>query len=77
MDQELLEQLKLLKNKKKKSEKSDLEEHNFIASILNLGLTLQDLKELDYVDVAKIMICSIPEDKKYKKATAADWDKLM
>ena len=37
---------------------------------------LRDL-ELDYVDVAKIMICSIPEDKKYKKATAADWDKLM
>lgn len=52
-------------------------EHDFIAKALVLGFNLNDLKELDYVDIAKVMICSIPEDKKYKKATATDWDKLM
>lgn len=70
-----MEQLKLLKNKNKSTR--NLEEHNFIASALGIGITIQDLKEIEYVDIAKIMICSIPEDKKYKKATADDWDKLM
>ena len=74
MDNELLEQLKLLKIN---NENTDLAEYRFISACLQMGLTIQDLKELEYVDVAKIMIASIPEDKKYKKATEADWDKLM
>lgn len=52
-------------------------EYDFISKSLMMGFSINDIKELDYVDIAKIMICSIPEDKKYKKATAADWDKLM
>lgn len=66
--------MKLLKNKGKRK---DLEEHNFIASCLGLGMSVGDLKEMEYVDIIKIMICTIPEDKKYQKATAEDWDKLM
>lgn len=75
MDNELLEQLKLLKTKN--NETTELEDYRFVSVCLQMGLTIQDLKELEYIDVAKIMIASIPEDKKYKKATAEDWDKLM
>lgn len=70
-----MEQLKLLKVSKEQT--TDLEEYRFVSTCLQMGLTIQDLKELEYIDVAKIMIASIPEDKKYKKATAEDWDKLM
>jgi hypothetical protein len=44
---------------------------------LRIGLTLNDLKELSYVDVMKILLSFLPgEEKKYKKATQADWDRL-
>lgn len=75
MDKELLEQLKLIKGTK--STDDNPMEYDFISKSLMMGFSINDIKELDYVDIAKIMICSIPEDKKYKKATAADWDKLM
>lgn len=42
-----------------------------------MGLTMNDLKELEYVDVLKMMFSLISDDNKYKKATAEDWDKLM
>lgn len=32
---------------------------------------------LEYRDVAKIFIAMLPSDRKYKKATASDWDRLM
>ena len=54
-----------------------MEEHNFIATCLQNGFKLEDLYELEYVDIAKIMFCLVPSDKKYRKATAADWNKLM
>lgn len=44
-----------------------------------MGLTIQDLKELEYKDVAKIMLCYVDQDtnkKKTRKATQSDWDKL-
>ena len=72
---ELDNNLKLLKNKATKT--SELEEHSFIASCLQNGFTIKDLFEMEYVDIAKIMICMITEDKKYRQATAEDWDNLM
>ena len=75
MDQELIEQIKLIKGTKETNDNPM--EYDFISKSLMMGFTISDLKELEYVDIAKIMMCSIPEDKKYKKATAADWDKLM
>ena len=54
-----------------------LEEHQFIASCLKIGLRIEDLKELKYKDVAKIMLCFVEKDKnKPRKATQGDWDKL-
>lgn len=67
--------MKLVKNKK--GNHIEMEEHSFISSCLQSGFSIQDLKEMEYVDVAKILLCMIPQDKKYRKATAEDWDKLM
>ena len=80
MDDELKEEVaKLKSNNSTINEK--LEEHLFIANCLKMGLRMEDLKELDYKDVMKIMICyndSYPQQKKNqsRKATQADWDKL-
>ena len=42
-----------------------------------MGLRIEDLKELEYKDVAKLMLCFVEEQKpKTKKATQADWDAL-
>ena len=43
-----------------------------------MGLRLEDLKTLQYKDVAKIMLCFVDKDKKETKrrATQADWDRL-
>lgn len=56
-----------------------LEEHRFIANCLQIGFSIDDLKEMDYKDVAKIMLCFIDTDKKKepRKATQADIDKLL
>lgn len=75
MDNELLEQMRLIKDKSSKQE--EMAEYSFISSCLQSGFSIQDLKEMEYVDVAKILLCMIPQDKKYRKATAEDWDKLM
>lgn len=44
-----------------------------------MGLRISDLKELEYKDVAKLMLCFIEQEQekpKTKKATQADWDAL-
>ena len=42
-----------------------------------MGLRIEDLNELEYKDVAKLMLCFVEEQKpKTKKATQADWDAL-
>ena len=42
-----------------------------------MGFKIEDLKQFDYKDIAKIMLCfNNKENTKTKKATQADWDKL-
>lgn len=64
----------------KNTEKEDeaLEEHRFIATCLKMGLRIEDLKQLEYKDVAKLMLCFVDKKQKEKsrKATQADWDAL-
>lgn len=62
--------------KKANEELEGLDEHRFIANCLQIGLRINDLKELEYKDVAKIMLCFVETKKKTRKATQADWDKL-
>ena len=56
-----------------------LVEHRFISNCLKIGLKLEDLKELEYKDVAKIMICYLEDNnpKKERMATQKDIDKLF
>jgi hypothetical protein len=62
---------------KQNNENEALEEHFFIANCLRIGLKIEDLKQFEYKDIAKLMLCYIDENKpKTKKATQADWDKL-
>ena len=66
-----------LPNKTNK-ESEALEEHQFIASCLKMGLRIEDLKQFTYKDVAKLMLCFVDKEQKEKsrKATQADWDAL-
>ena len=51
MDKELIEATKKLKNKGNGND--FLEEHKFIANCLQIGFRIEDLKQMDYKDVAK------------------------
>lgn len=54
-------------------------EQEFIASCLRVGLTIDDLKEITYIEAMKILYSTIEKkkNKKVRKATQADWDRLM
>lgn len=54
-------------------------EQEFIASCLRVGLTIDDLKEVTYIEAMKILYSTIEKkkNKKVRKATQADWDRLM
>ena len=61
------------------SEKVLFPEHYFLLACLRLGLTIQDLKFLTYVDVMKIFLSIETKQAgkiRYKEATQADWDRL-
>ena len=78
VDEELIAELKKIPNK---NENEALEEHRFIATCLKIGLKIEDLKHLEYKDVAKIMLCFIDETNidntnKTRRATQSDWDAL-
>lgn len=76
VDEELIKETeKLPKNEENKNEA--LEEHQFIATCLKIGLKIEDLKQLEYKDVAKIMLCFVEKDKNQpRRATQSDWDRL-
>ena len=61
VDEELINELKKIPNKGR-SKNEALEEHQFIANCLKIGLRLEDLKTLQYKDVAKIMLCFFDKD---------------
>ena len=75
VDDELIEETQKIP-KCKENENEALEEHQFIANCLKMGLRLDDLKELEYKDVAKIMLCFVEKKDKPRKATQSDWDAL-
>lgn len=76
VDEELIEETKKIPKSKENEDKA-LEEHQFIANCLQIGLRIEDLKQLEYKDVAKIMLCFIDKDKtKSRIATQSDWDRL-
>ena len=62
---------------------SKFPEHDFILSALKIGLTIQDLKQLTYVDVAKMILCTIDIDnikqsyQNIRNANQSDNDRLL
>lgn len=75
MDDELVE---LTENKESNQEIDNLEDWRFLASCLQIGLSISDLKLLKYVDVAKIMITLSDNSKKdERKATQNDINMLL
>ena len=63
---------------KQNQKENNLEEHQFIANCLSIGLKIDDLKSMQHKDVVKILLCYREESKKEQKreATQEDWDKL-
>lgn len=51
-------------------------EHSFIASALKIGLNINDLKELTYVDVMKILISYIDKKSEEQKTTQSQIEML-
>lgn len=78
MDNELLEAISKTKKDDKRS--SFLEEHKFIANCLQIGLRIDDLKQMEYKDVAKILLSfSLEEEKNNnnRRATQGDIDNFL
>ena len=76
VDNELIEEMNKIPKNEEIEDKA-LEEHQFIANCLQIGLRIEDLKQLEYKDVSKIMLCFVNRDKKkVRRATQSDWDKL-
>lgn len=61
------------------SEEPLFPEHHFLLACLRLGLTIQDLRFLTYVDIMKIFLSieNKKDENKPRKATQADIDRLL
>ena len=62
------------------SEESIFPEHDFYLACIKVGLRIEDLKYLSYLDVLKIFICLNKQKEpksKIRKATQADIDRLL
>lgn len=78
VDNELYEKINRISDNKEDSSE-EYPEQEFIASCLRIGLTIEDLKEITYIEAIKILYSTIEKKKvkKVRKATQADWDRLM
>lgn len=81
VDEEAIKELKKLV---KSEEEINLKfpEHDFFATALKIGLTIEDLKELTYVDILKIFISFLQKDKDktkngVRKATQEEINQLV
>lgn len=80
--QEVREELDKIKTSEKNAEEQIIfQEHTFLSQCLRMGLNCNDLTQLSYIDVSKILIVNLNRAKnlrkpKYKLATTSDWDAL-
>lgn len=78
------ETIKELKKIVKNEEETELKfpEHDFFATTLKIGLKIEDLKELTYVDILKIFISFLQKDtskptNSIRKATQEEINKIV
>lgn len=80
--QEVKEELDKIKPSEKSEEEQIIfQEHTFLSQCLRIGLNCNDLTQLSYIDVSKLLIVNLNRAKnlrkpKYKIATTSDWDAL-
>nr|DAY62713.1 MAG TPA: hypothetical protein [Caudoviricetes sp.] len=79
--QEVREELDKIKVSKNEDEPIIFQEHTFLNQCLNIGLSIEDMTQLSYVDICKLLIVNMNKAKnlrkpKYKIATTQDWDAL-
>ncbi len=82
MDEKVYEKLEEINKENKNKKESLFPEHEFLVSCLRIGLKLEDLKILTYVDILKIFISFCDKDENYeknseRKATQKDIDALV
>ena len=80
IDEKVSEELKKLNESSGDDAEVLFPEHFFLSACLRLGLTIEDLKTLTYIDVMKIFLSTTREKKKkekVRKATQADIDRLL
>lgn len=85
MDNQVLNELEIVNGNKKNNEESLFPEHEFLVSCLRIGLRIEDLKILTYVDVLKILISFVGKDNKaeskvkngVREATKEDIEKMV
>lgn len=81
VDEEAIKELKkIVKSKEEINLK--FPEHDFFATALKIGITIEDLKELTYVDILKIFISFLQKDKDkttngVRKATQEEINQLV
>lgn len=66
VDEKVFKELEKINGKGKRS---IFPEHEFLAACLRIGLKIEDLKILTYVDVLKIFISFFDNDKEEEKGT--------
>lgn len=78
VDEEALKEFNKINSK---NEEIIYPEHDFYLACLRIGLRIEDMRYLSYVDVVKMLIClnktSKEETNNIKKATQEDIDKLL
>lgn len=79
--QEVKEELEKIKVSKNEDEPIIFQEHTFLNQCLNIGLNIEDMTKLSYVDICKLLIVNMNKAKnlrkpKYKIATTQDWETL-
>ena len=80
VDEELIKEFE--KRDNSEAQDSVFPEHDFLLSSFNIGLRLNDLKQLTYVDVMKMFVCYLEnqkprEDVIEREATQEDIDSFF
>lgn len=79
MDEKVFEKLKEINKDNKNQKESIFPEHEFLVTCLRMGLKIDDLKILTYVDVLKILIsfCEIDENMEENEVREATQEEIQ
>ena len=80
VSEELVEEFE--KNPRTNNKEQIFPEHDFLLSALNIGFRIEDLKHLTFVDVVKVFLCYVSnqkrtEEENEREATQQDIDSFF